>query len=149
MDGVVELSVEKIGAQGDGIAFHEGEPVFLPFTAPGDRVRARLGAARAGGREGRVVDRLVSGSERADPPCRHFGTCGGCALQHLEPALYRAVKLASLTTALERVRIDPGIVEPLRVVPPARRRARIGLARPRRSAIFLRASGFAGGFATI
>ncbi len=46
-------------------------------------------------------------------------------------ASYRAVKLGALCTALERVRIDPGLVQPLRVVPAARRRARLGLARPR------------------
>ncbi len=129
-DELVELSVESFGARGDGIAQHGGEPVFLPFSVPGDRVRARLGARRGGGREGRVVDRLASGLERADPPCRHFGVCGGCALQHLGASSYQAVKLGVLRTALERVGIDPGVVEPLRVVPPARRRARVGLVRP-------------------
>jgi len=129
-DELVELSVESFGARGDGIAQHRGEPVFLPLTVPGDRVRARLGARRGGGREGRVVDRLASGPERADPPCRHFGVCGGCALQHLGASSYQAVKLGALRTALERVGIDPGVVEPLRVVPPVRRRARVGLVRP-------------------
>ena len=123
--------VERLGAQGDGIARHEGEPIFLPFTAPGDRVRARLGARRGGGREGRTVEWLDSGKGRADPPCTHFGYCGGCALQHLDPASYRAVKLGALRSSLERVRIDPGLVQPLRVVPAARRRARLGLVRPR------------------
>jgi 23S rRNA (uracil1939-C5)-methyltransferase len=131
LDRFVEVSVERVGAQGDGIAYYKGEPVFLPFTVPGDQVRVRLGTRRGGGREGRVVDRRVSGPGRADPPCPHFGTCGGCILQHLDPASYRAVKLGTLTAALERVRIDPSVIEPLRVVPPARRRARIGLVRPR------------------
>jgi 23S rRNA (uracil1939-C5)-methyltransferase len=117
---LVDLSVESLGARGDGIAQYRGEPVFLPLTVPGDRVRVR----RGGGREGRVVDRLASGPERADPPCRHFGVCGGCALQHLGASSYQAVKLGALRAALERVGIDPGVVEPLRVVPPARRRAR-------------------------
>ena len=127
---LIELSVESLGARGDGIAQYRGEPVFLPFTVPGDRVRARLGARRAGGREGRLVDRLASGPERADPPCRHFGVCGGCTLQHLGASSYQAVKLGALRAALERVSIDPGIVAPMRVVPPARRRARVGLVRP-------------------
>jgi 23S rRNA (uracil1939-C5)-methyltransferase len=127
----VEVAVERLGAQGDGIAQYDGAPVFLPFTVPGDRVRARLGAARGAGRAGRVVERLASGPGRIDPPCLHFGRCGGCALQHLDQTLYRAVKLGALHTALERVGIDPDLVQPLRVVLPARRRARIGLMRPR------------------
>jgi 23S rRNA (uracil1939-C5)-methyltransferase len=130
-DGLVELSVEGLGAQGDGIAERDGEPVFLPFTVPGDRVRARLGARRGGGREGRVIEWLDAGKGRAEPPCVHFGRCGGCAMQHLSPASYRAVKLRALNTALERVGIDPGLVQPLRVVAPERRRARLGMMRPR------------------
>ena len=127
----VELSIERIGARGDGIAQYRGERVFVPFTVPGDRVRAQLGARRLGGREGRVVDRLASGPDRAAPRCRHFGICGGCALQHLDPASYRRLKLGTLHAALERVGIDPGVVWPMRLVPPERRRARLGLARPR------------------
>jgi 23S rRNA (uracil1939-C5)-methyltransferase len=128
---LVDLVVDRLGAAGDGVAEHEGEPVFLPFTVPGDRVRARLGAPRTGGREGLVVEWLGSGPGRADPPCPHFGRCGACALQHLDAAFYRAAKLGGLRTALERVGIDPDLVQPLRVVPPARRRARLGLIRPR------------------
>jgi 23S rRNA (uracil1939-C5)-methyltransferase len=127
----VELSVERIGAAGDGVARWRDETVFLPFTAPGDRVRARLGLRRSGGREGRVTELLAHGPGRADPPCPHFGQCGGCALQHLDAGAYQAVKLGSLHTALQRAEIDPDIVAPLRVVPPVRRRARLGLGRPR------------------
>ena len=130
-DHLAEVTVEQVGAHGDGIANFEGEPVFLPFTVPGDRVRAQLGARRGGGREGRVIERLLSGPDRVDPPCRHFASCGGCSLQHLEPAFYRELKLATLRTALARAGIEPGVAEPLRAVPPGRRRARLGLLRPR------------------
>jgi 23S rRNA (uracil1939-C5)-methyltransferase len=130
-EAVVELAVEPLGARGEGIAEYDGAPVFLPFTVPGDRVRARIGAVRGGGREGRVVELLDSGNGRAAPPCSHFGHCGGCALQHLDPASYRAFKLGVLRTALERVGIDPGLVQPLRIVPAMRRRAQLGLMRPR------------------
>jgi len=129
-DNLVELVVERIGARGDGIAEHDGEAVFLPFTVPGDRVRVQLGARRGGGREGRVVERLTFGGGRAKPPCSHFGHCGSCALQHLDHASYRAFKLGALHGVLERVGIDPGLVLSLRTVAPARRRARLGLMRP-------------------
>ena len=130
-ESLVELAVERIGARGDGIAQYRGELVFVPFTVPGDHVRARLGARRHGGREGFVVDWLASGPGRGAPRCRHFGTCGGCALQHLDHESYQRIKLGVLHSALERVRIDPGVVGPMRLVPPERRRARLGISRPR------------------
>jgi 23S rRNA (uracil1939-C5)-methyltransferase len=127
----VELAIEQLGAQGDGIARWQDAKVFVPFTVPGDRIRARLGVRRAAHREARVVERLVSGPGRIEPACHHFGNCGGCALQHLDPATYRGVKLGALYGALRRVGIDPLVVEPLRTVPPGRRRARLGLFRPK------------------
>jgi 23S rRNA (uracil1939-C5)-methyltransferase len=128
---LVELAIERVGARGDGIAQYRGDPVFVPFTVPGDHVRARLGARRHGGREGFVVDWLASGPGRGAPRCRHFGTCGGCALQHLDHESYQRIKLGALHSALERVGIDPGVVGPMRLVPPERRRARLGISRPR------------------
>jgi len=128
---LVELAIERVGARGDGIAQYRGDPVFVPFTVPGDHVRARLGARRHGGREGFVVDWLASGPGRGAPPCRHFGTCGGCALQHLDHESYQRIKLGALLSALERVGIDPGVVGPMRLVPPERRRARLGISSPR------------------
>lgn len=128
---LVELAIERVGARGDGIAQYRGDPVFVPFTVPGDQIRARLGARRHGGREGFVVDWLASGPGRGAPRCRHFGTCGGCALQHLDHESYQRIKLGVLHSALERVGIDPGVVGPMRLVPPERRRARLGISRPR------------------
>src|SRR5271165_6673594 len=58
---LIELSVERIGVDGDGIAKWRCKPVYLPFTVPGDHVRAVLGARRGGGYEGRVVELLMPG----------------------------------------------------------------------------------------
>jgi 23S rRNA (uracil1939-C5)-methyltransferase len=131
MDPFVELTIEMLGARGDGIARWRGETVFVPFALPGDRVRARLGPRRQGGHEGRAIEWLARGPGRVEPVCRHFTRCGGCALQHLDPETYRAAKLAGLHAALRRVGIDSAIVEPLRTVPGGRRRAGLGLRRPR------------------
>lgn len=127
----IELCVERIGVDGDGIAHWRGEPVYLPFTAPGDHVRAVLGSRRGGGQEGRVVELLAPGEGRGRAPCRHFGRCGGCALQHLDAAAYRRAKVGGLRTALDRAGIDLAAIQPLRSVAPARRRARFGFMRPR------------------
>lgn len=128
---IAELTVESLGARGDGVAQWRGETVFLPFAVPGDRVLVELGERRGPGRDGRVVELIEGGPQRAEPVCRHFGRCGGCALQHVAPKDYRAVKLGALDAALRRVGIASGVVAPLVTVPPQRRRARLGLMRPR------------------
>ena len=124
-----ELRVEQIGAAGDGVARWGGHPVYLPFTAVGDHVRAALGPRRGDGRAGRVIELLAPGEGRSDPPCPHFGQCGGCALQHLDAAAYVAAKITTLRAALARVGIDPEVAEPMRTVAPERRRARFGVVR--------------------
>jgi 23S rRNA (uracil1939-C5)-methyltransferase len=129
---MVELTVERVGARGDGLAVYEGKPVYLAFAAPGDHVRARLGASRNEGRLGTVVEILIPGA-RQPPSCPHFGTCGGCALQHLADDAYRDMKEGSVRAALERRGLDASVVEPLRRLPPGtRRRARLALRRPRK-----------------
>jgi len=124
----VELTVDSVGVRGDGIAFHDGEKIFLPFTAPGDRVRARIGAKQGEGRSGAVVAVLAEGA-RAQPVCRHFGDCGGCALQHLSPEAYAAAKLSWLSGALAQQGLKGIEIAPLlRLAPGTRRRARFALA---------------------
>jgi 23S rRNA (uracil1939-C5)-methyltransferase len=127
----VTLTVERVGQRGDGIAHWHGEPVFLPFTAPGDQVRARLLRHRGQGWSAEVEALLVPGA-RTQPACRHFGQCGGCALQHLDGDAYAAAKLSWLEAALAHQSLSAETPHPLqRLKPATRRRARFQLARGR------------------
>jgi 23S rRNA (uracil1939-C5)-methyltransferase len=79
--------------------------------------------------EGELLEVLRPSPERVAPPCVHFGVCGGCALQHLDPRAQLAAKQRELAESLARV----GRVEPRRWLPPLagpttgyRRRARLG-----------------------
>jgi 23S rRNA (uracil1939-C5)-methyltransferase len=128
------LVVESIGARGDGIAMHEGRPVYLPLTAPGDHVRARLLGSRRQGWAGEVVELLAPG-ERATPVCAHFGSCGGCALQHLADAAYARAKEQQVASALRQHGVAAGAIAPLRrLAAGTRRRARFAIHHPRRGA---------------
>ncbi len=127
----VELTIERVGVRGDGIAPFEGEAVYLPFTAPGDVVRAKLGVRRGEGRTAELVELVATGA-RTTPVCRHFGTCGGCALQHLDNASYVAAKAQWLEAALVQHGLKPDAIAPLRRLPAGtRRRARFQLERGR------------------
>lgn len=130
-DDVVTLAVERVGVRGDGIAHHAGERVYLPFAAPGDRVRVRL-TGRRDGRVAEIVELLAAG-ERAAPVCPHFGVCGGCALQHLPATAYDAAKEDQIRAALAQHGIAGGVVVAplLRLPAGTRRRARFAIHRPR------------------
>jgi 23S rRNA (uracil1939-C5)-methyltransferase len=52
------------------------------------------------GARGRLVLVETPSPRRVEPPCPHFGTCGGCDLQHADAALYRAYKRDLVVSAL-------------------------------------------------
>ena len=110
----VEVLIETVGGEGDGVA---AGPVFAPFTLPGERV---LVAGSGDRRE--LVEVLAPSAERVVPPCPHFGSCGGCALQHWDHAPYLAWKVERLRGTLARQHIETEILAPFAAGPGTRRR---------------------------
>ncbi|MGE5538223.1 MAG: 23S rRNA (uracil(1939)-C(5))-methyltransferase RlmD [Gemmatimonas sp.] len=118
-----DLSITRLGAQGDGVTtLPDGRTVYVGATAPGDCVRLALEAKEGDGLRGRLVELLAPGPGRGTPPCPHFGTCGGCALQHLSLDAYRDWKRGLLIDALARNAVDAGEIAPLAMVSNATRR---------------------------
>ena len=116
--GPVQLVIQRLGAQGDGIADHEGQQVFVPLTLPGETVMAELDGDRA-----RLVEIVNAAPDRAPPKCSHYGECGGCALQHLSDEAYASFKRDHLAMHLSYAGIKADI-EPTIIAPPhSRRRA--------------------------
>lgn len=98
------MRIETLGAKGDGIA--EGG-IFVPFTLPGEEVTIEGEGAR-----GDLVSVLQPSADRVEPPCPHFGACGGCDLQHASTELYARFKHGLVVDAFARVGLDP-VVAPL------------------------------------
>ncbi|MBD3222071.1 TRAM domain-containing protein, partial [bacterium] len=82
-DTILTLTIEKLVTGGRGLAHHEGRAVFVPGTAPGDRVTARLVRHAKRFLEAEAVAIESPGPGRHTPPCPHYDLCGGCDLQHL------------------------------------------------------------------
>lgn len=118
----VQVRIETVGVRGDGLASLGTDRLYIPYTVAGDLVRVRVSRGRKGALQSRLVAIDEAGPGRSEPPCRHFGDCGGCALQHMDAATYRAWKLDLLTTALVRQGVDHPAPEALRVSPPGSRR---------------------------
>lgn len=113
-----DLTIARLGNQGDGIADTQDGPVYVAFALPGEFV-----AAEIDGNRGRLVDILQAAPERADPICGHFGVCGGCALQHLDWHLYLEWKRRRIIEALSMEGIEAPIEAVRAFGPRSRRRA--------------------------
>ena len=129
-ESTLDLVIDGLGAQGDGVAGKGPERVFVPYALPGERVRVAIESESAEGRRARLIEVLQPSPQRREPACRHFGACGGCALQHLADDGYVGFKLARLMGALgQRGFKDVSLAAPKIVPQASRRRVRLAATR--------------------
>jgi 23S rRNA (uracil1939-C5)-methyltransferase len=114
---------------GRGVARIDGKAVFVTGALPGERVLLQRRRRRRRHDEAELLEVLQPAPDRVAPRCRHFGSCGGCSLQHLSQESQLAAKGRIVADELARI----GDVEPERWLPPLsgpvwgyRRRARLG-----------------------
>ncbi|MEA1050386.1 23S rRNA (uracil(1939)-C(5))-methyltransferase RlmD [Lamprobacter modestohalophilus] len=130
----IEAVIESLAHDGRGIARVEGKTVFVHGALAGERVRFRLTRRLRRHDEALVTEVLEPSAQRVEPRCAHFGVCGGCALQHMDPAAQIENKQAILADVLQRI----GGLAPARWLPPLaaadaeahwgyRRKARLGV----------------------
>jgi 23S rRNA (uracil1939-C5)-methyltransferase len=127
---VLEGDIVDLAQDGRGVARVDGKAVFIDGALPGERVRFRIFKRRRQFDEAGLIEILSASADRTTPRCRHFGVCGGCSLQHLEPEAQIRAKQSQLQDAFEHI----GRVAPQRVLAPMtgphwayRRRARLGV----------------------
>ena len=112
------VRIAELGHAGDGIAEVGDKRIFVPFTLPGETVAIEREGTRA-----RLIEVVEAAAGRVEPPCRHFGTCGGCALQHMETTAYLAWKRDIVRRSLALHRIDAEVEPVVATTPASRRRA--------------------------
>ncbi|MBB6482949.1 class I SAM-dependent RNA methyltransferase [Rhizobium lusitanum] len=117
------VTIQKLGGQGDGIAQGADGPIYVPFTLPGETVAiARVKS------QGTLMSITTASPDRQEPHCRHFGphgvngTCGGCTLQHYADAPYRAFKRQLVVDALRSKGLTPEVDDIVAAHPGERRR---------------------------
>lgn len=97
------LDVESLDLEGRGIAHLNNKVIFIDGALPGERVLARHIASRKSYDKARIERIIKPSSQRVTPPCPSFGVCGGCAIQHLDPAAQVAIKQRVLEDALHHI----------------------------------------------
>jgi len=114
----VRLSIVALGHEGDGVAETPAGKVFVPYALPGEIVEAEVAGER-----GRLIELIEPSPERVAPPCRHFGVCGGCTVQHLAPEPYREWKRQLVVDAFAQRGIEADVDPLVPLAPHTRRRA--------------------------
>ncbi|WP_429592288.1 class I SAM-dependent RNA methyltransferase [Sphingomonas zeicaulis] len=108
----------RVAARGDGVT---ADGRFFALAAPGDSI----------GDDGSIIP----GPHHAEPPCRHFPTCGGCQLQHLDDASYAEFLTDRVAVALSGQQLESPILPPHISPPFSRRRASLRAERRGRSVL--------------
>ncbi len=98
------LRIDRLGRRGDGVADTQAGPIYVPYALPGETVQVEAWPGDAERR--RLVGIVGASPERIAPVCAHFGSCGGCAVQHWNAARYRDWKRAVVVETLAQAGLD-------------------------------------------
>lgn len=103
----------ELAVGGDALArAADGRVVFVEGAAPDERVLARVYRVNRRFLRAEVEAVLEPSAARTEPRCPHFGTCGGCSLQHVNIDAQRAAKAAWVERGARR--LEPEVfVHPL------------------------------------
>lgn len=129
-DNAPRVQVHGLSHDGRGIATINQKTTFLNGALQGETVTYRIHQKRGSYQEGEALDIIEASPERTEPPCQHFGLCGGCSLQHMSIQQQLALKQQTLLEQLQHF----GRVTPHHVLAPLmanatgyRRKARLGV----------------------
>src|SRR3990167_6305339 len=101
-------AIESLDHEGRGVAHVDGKVIFIEGALPGEAVDYVSYRRKPSYEKAHVLRVLRASSQRVVPPCPHFGTCGGCSMQHLHLAGQTAAKQRVLEDALWHIaRLKP------------------------------------------
>ena len=94
------LAIESLDQEGRGVARREGKAIFVEGALPGELVEATTLKRKPHYEIARADRILRANAARVVPRCPHFGMCGGCSMQHFDPAAQVAAKQRTLEDTL-------------------------------------------------
>ena len=89
---IITLQITDISSEGSGIGHYDGMAVFVPQTAIGDKISARILKVKKSYAFARI-EKIIEGSScRIPVDCPSFNRCGGCTLRHISYSSITALK---------------------------------------------------------
>lgn len=100
---LIELTIDKIVYGGDGIGSYNGIKVFVPYSAPQDRLLVSITNQKKDYYIGRIREIIEPSPLRRNPPCIYYYSCGGCNFQHLTYDAQLVMRKLITNDTLQRV----------------------------------------------
>ncbi|MCL2069198.1 MAG: 23S rRNA (uracil(1939)-C(5))-methyltransferase RlmD [Oscillospiraceae bacterium] len=112
---IVLLDITGMSHEGDGIGRHrDGMAVFVPMSAPGDRLSVRIAKVLSNRAYGIIEEIIAPSPDRCENLCEAYRTCGGCSLRHITPEAEMRIKNGLVQDNLGRIgKIEIGLEEPI------------------------------------
>lgn len=100
---ILEVSIEKIVPNGFGLAFAENLTVLVPLSVKNDKLSVRIAQLKGKTAFAEIVEITEPSDDRIEPPCEHFGKCGGCNFQQMSYEKQLESKVGILQDCLTRI----------------------------------------------
>ena len=97
------LTITGLSHEGNGVGRADGMAVFVPRTAPGDEIEAKILKVRSGFAYGKMQKLIKASPNRIDDNCPAFARCGGCSLRHISYQAELAAKQGWVEDNLARI----------------------------------------------
>jgi 23S rRNA (uracil1939-C5)-methyltransferase len=102
-DEILELKIEDIGTDGEGIGHVDGYTLFVKDALPGDVVKAKVIKAKKSYGYGRLLEVIESSPDRCEAKCPAARACGGCQIQHMDYAAQLRMKQKRVKDCFTRI----------------------------------------------
>ncbi len=107
---VVEITDIAFG--GEGVARSDGLVIFVPFVIIGESASVEIIERKTDFARAKLLQILKPSADRVDPPCCHYGECGGCQYQHISYETQLSIKLDQVKSIFSRIgHFSPDLVE--------------------------------------
>lgn len=99
MEDLITGTVEKLVFGGLGLIRKDGFVIFVPHVLPEEEITVECVQKKKNFAKANLSEVIKTSPHRIEPLCPHFGECGGCQLQHIDPSLHAEIKKGWLREA--------------------------------------------------
>ncbi len=100
---ILQVNIESVSGDGNGVAHVDGQVVFVPFTAVDDIAEITIIKVTKNYAVGKVRKILSPSKTRSNADCPVFGKCGGCVFRHLNLSEEERIKTETVRSAMRRI----------------------------------------------